>query len=577
MKLLWKYFDGYKKELVLGPLCKLAEAVLELFIPLLMAQIVDVGIPAGDGGYVLKMGGFMLLFGAVGLCCALVCQYYAALAGHGFGQGLRNGLFKKIMTFSGAETEAFGADSLITRLTGDVTQLQNGVNMFIRLAVRAPFLTVGSLIMAFVISPPVGCLFLAALLVIALILFFIMRRSVPHYLELQKRQDVLTRLTGENLEGARVIRAFCRQQEQAEAFDEAGGAAADTAVRIGRLAGLLNPLTYAVANLAIIGIVWMGAGYADSGVLENGQIIALVSYMTQTLLVLIVFANLVTLFTKAFASAKRIVQVLETEPAVREGTGGENGEKDAARLRFEKVDFSYPGGGGAALRDISFAAAPGQTIGVIGGTGAGKSTLGRLICRFYDVTAGRVLVDGTDVRAMPLEALRGKIGYVPQGASLFRASVRENIRFGKDDATEEEIWAALRTAQAAEIVEKWEDGLDTQVAEGGKNLSGGQRQRFTIARALVRKPALLILDDAASALDYATDAALRRALRSDLAGTTVLMISQRAATIKNADLILVLDDGELAAAGTHEELLQASPLYREICVSQKLVEEEGAL
>lgn len=575
MKLLWKYFEGYKKELVLGPVCKLAEAVLELFIPLLMAQIVDVGIPAKDGGYVLKMGALMLLFGAVGLACAMVCQYYAALAGHGFGQKLRNGLFKKIMTFSGAEISAFGADTLITRLTGDVTQVQNGVNMFIRLAVRAPFLTVGSLIMAFIISPPVGCLFLAALVVIGLILFVIMRRSIPYYLELQKKQDVLTGLTGENLEGARVIRAFCRQKEQAQAFDRAGDAAADTAVRIGRLAGLLNPLTYAVANLAIIGIVWLGAGLANGGFLENGQIIALVSYMTQTLLVLIVLANLVTLFTKAFASAKRIAQVLQTQPAVKNG-GEETATATALpRLIFENVSFSYTGDGEPALRQISFTAQAGQTVGVIGGTGAGKSTLGRLICRFFDVTQGRVLVDGADVRGQKLSILRGKIGYVPQGASLFRASVRENIRFGKQDASDEEIWAALRTAQAAEIVEKLDGGLDAEIAEGGKNLSGGQRQRFTIARALVRKPKLLILDDASSALDYATDAALRRALHQDLAGTTVVMISQRAATIKNADHILVLDDGELAAAGTHEELLQKSPLYREICVSQKLVDGEA--
>lgn len=576
MKRLFPYFNGYKKQLVLGPLFKLSEAILELFIPLLMAQIIDVGIPSGDKGYIFKMGGLMLLFGAVGLCCALTCQYFAALAAHGFGYKLRGGLFQKIMQLSGPEVSRFGVSTLITRMTGDVLQVQNGVNMFIRLAVRAPFLTIGSLVMAFLISPPIGWLFLGTLCVIALILYGIMHRSVAHYLTLQKQQDTLTTLTGENLEGVRVIRAFCRQQEQGEAFADAGNAAADTAVKIGKLTGLLNPLTYAAANLAIIAIVWLGANFAYDGILENGQIIALVSYMTQTLLVLLVFANLVTLFTKAYASAKRICEVLETEPAIQNPREKNNqkkqGEPEEA-LAFSHVVFTYDEGGDAELSDITFSAKKGQTIGIIGGTGAGKSTLVGLICRFYDVSAGAVLVDGVDVRQQKLETLRGKIGYVPQGCTLFRGTVRENICFGQANATERQIQAALKTAQAAEIVEKL-GGLDADIAEGGKNLSGGQRQRLTIARALVRKPEILILDDASSALDYATDAALRRALRQDLQDTTVLLISQRAATVKNADLILVLEDGRLAAQGTHAQLLQESPLYREICVSQKLVEAE---
>ena len=568
MKILFRYFDGYRKQLVLGPAFKLAEAILELFVPLLMADIIDVGVKSGDTGYVVRRGLFMLGLGAVGLACALTCQYFAAVCAQGFGRSLRRDLLRRVFGLSQAQFGAQGADSLITRLTSDVNQVQTGVNMFIRLAIRAPFLTIGSVVMAFTINPKIALVFLASTPLIILVLYVVMSRSLPCYTDIQRGQDTIARLAGENLEGARVIRAFSRQGDEIAQFEKTGDDLSGLTIRVGKLSALLNPITSVIANLAIVGIVWWGANIAQAGGIAQGQVIAMVNYMTQTLLALIVLANLIVTFTKAIASAKRVSEVLVLESTMAEPESGAPAKPGAPRIAFENVRFAYPDAGENAVEGISFALEAGRTLGVIGGTGCGKSTLVRLLTREYDVTGGAVRVDGVDVRDYTARGLRAKFGVVPQTARLFSGTVRSNLTLGAPDATDETLWQALETAQGAEFVRSKPGGLDTPIEEGGKNLSGGQKQRLTIARALAKQPEILVLDDSASALDYATDAALRRALRARTAEMTVVMISQRASTIKNADRILVLDDGRVCGYDTHEALLKNCTVYQEICRSQ---------
>lgn len=573
MKQLLSNFKGHIAQLWLGPTFKLAEAVLELMIPLLMADIIDTGVKNGDVRYIVTRGGLMLLLGLIGLGCALICQYFAALCAHGFGRSLRRNLFRHIMGLSATEYGKVSADSFITRVTNDANQVQTGVNMFIRLAVRAPFLIIGSVIMALSINRNIGLVFVVFTPVVLLVLYAIMSRSLPYYTVLQRGQDTISRLAGENLAGARVIRAFSRQESEAEQFDAAGRHVADTAVRVGKISALLNPITGVLVNAAIILIIWLGGLYVDTGALQQGEIIALVSYMTQTLLALIVLANLIVTFTKAIASARRVIEVLELESSMPDSAGDAATSDAVPRVVFDDVSFTYPDGGDAAVENISFAVDAGETLGIIGGTGCGKTTLVRLLTRAYDTSAGTVRVDGADVREWPLRALHTHMGLVPQSATLFSGTIRDNLRLGSETADDAALWRALETAQSADFVRAKPNGLDEMIEEQGKNLSGGQRQRLTIARALVPQPPILILDDAASALDYATDAKLRKALKEDAGNRAVIMISQRASTLKNADRILVLDDGKMAGIGTHSELLATCEVYKEICASQGIGEE----
>lgn len=573
MKRLFRYFDGYKRHLILGPLCKLIEAILDLLVPLLMADIIDTGISRGDTDYIIRKGALMLLLGAVGLVCGLTCQYFAAVCAHGFGRSLRRDLLRHVFRLSQAQYGAAGADSLITRLTTDVNQVQTGVNRFIRMAARVPFLILGSIVMAFIINARAALIFLITAPFITLVLYIVMHKSLPFYARIQNGQDTVARLASENLEGTRVIRAFSRQEDEMEQFQKTGDGLAALHVRVGRLEAALHPATSVVVNIAIIGIIWFGGRFAQTGGMEQGQVIAMVSYMTQAMLALIMLAKTITTFTRAIASARRVSDVLVLETTMEAPAQSAAEKRGAPRIAFDHVSFAYPDAGGDAVEDIHFSAEPGQTLGIIGGTGCGKSTLVRLLTREYDAGAGAVRVDGVDVRQYSLNGLREKFGLVPQTAKLFSGTVRSNLQLGAPEASDAALWRALETAQGAEFVRARQGGLDAPVEEGGKNLSGGQKQRLTIARALARQPEILILDDSASALDYATDAALRRALKADTAQMTVMMISQRASTIKNADSILVLDDGRQCGFGTHEALLQSCTVYREICRSQGLLKE----
>lgn len=575
---LAKYLKQYKKEVILGPIFKLSEAILELIAPLIMANIIDVGIKNADQAYVLRMGGLMVLIAAIGLVCALICQYFAAKASQGFGTDLRNDMFSHVNALSHMEIDNIGTPSLITRITNDVNQLQVAVAMLIRLVIRAPFLVIGATVMAMIIDFKMSLIFVAAAVGIAVILYLIMSRSVPFYKTIQKLLDRISLVTRENLAGARVIRAFSKQKKERERFGDAADDAQRASIRVGKISALLNPLTYLMVNFGIIAIVWFGGGAVNMGALEQGQIVALVQYMTQILLALIVVANLVVIFTKAAASAARVNEVLETQPGIADEGNAEKAVRRNAgvpKIEFRDVTFSY-GGDEPELIDVSVKIKRGQTVGVIGGTGAGKSTFVNLIPRFYDVQKGAVLVDGENVREYPFAQLRAQIGMVPQQAVLFTGTIRENMKWRDKDATDEEILSALKVAQAYAFVEKMEGKLDARILQGGKNLSGGQKQRLTIARALVGRPELLILDDSASALDFATDAALRKAIRAYGKGITVIMVSQRAATVKNADQIVVFDDGHVAGMGTHDELFAANAIYREICLSQLSEKEAGA-
>ena len=571
---LTRFLKAYKKQVILGPIFKLTEAIFELIVPLVMASIIDVGIKNNDIGYVLKMGGLMILLGAVGLGCALTCQYFASIASQGFGTAVRNALFRQMNRFSHAEIDRFGTPSLITRLTNDVNQLQYAVAMLIRLVVRAPFLAVGAMIMALSLDFKLSIVLLIAMPLIVLVLYLVMTRSIPFYRVIQKKLDRISLITRENLSGTRVIRAFSKQKQEKERFAAATEDLARTSIRVGRISALLNPVTYVIMNLGIAAIIWFGGYRVEEGALTQGEIIAFVNYMTQILLALLVVANLVVTFTKAAASAIRVNEVFETEPSVQDTAQNEaQAVPGAPKITFRNVTFRYQSAEEAELTDLSFTVETGQTVGIIGGTGAGKSTLVNLIPRFYDVNLGQVLIDGVDVREYPLRQLRKKIGMVPQRAVLFSGTIEKNMRWAKRDASEEEIRRALSIAQAAEFVDKLPGGLQTRVDQEGKNFSGGQRQRLTIARALVGNPEILILDDSASALDFATDAALRRAIQKETKGMTVLIVSQRASSIRHADQILVLDDGRAAGIGKHEELMENCEVYREICLSQLSAEE----
>ncbi|WP_195975015.1 ABC transporter ATP-binding protein [Hydrogeniiclostridium mannosilyticum] len=574
MHKLARFLKRYRVQVILGPVFKLTEAVLELIVPIITAMIIDNGVKKGDAAYVWRMGGVLLLLGAVGLCCALVCQKMASIASQGFGTVLRNEVYRHINSLSHAEIDQLGTPSLITRITNDVNQLQYAVAMLIRLVIRAPFLAIGAIVMAMILDFQMGLIFLLATPLIALVLYLVMSRSVPFFKVMQKKLDKISLISREGLSGVRVIRAFSKQQNEEKRFNEAADDQARTAVQVGKLSALLNPLTYTIMNFAIIAIIWFGGMRVDGGSLEQGEIIALVNYMTQTLLALIVVANLVVTFTKASASAARVNEVLALQPSVSDA-GNQPVQPDltAPKIRFRQVSFSYDGSDKYALKNLSVDIQKGETVGIIGGTGSGKSTLVQLIPRFYDATKGEVLVDGIDVRAYPFQQLRKEIGMVPQEAVLFSGTIESNLRWAKQEASGEELRKALRVAQALDFVEKLPDGLRSPVNQGGKNFSGGQKQRLTIARALVGDPQILILDDSSSALDFATDAALRRAIRQETQNMTVLIVTQRASAIKQADKIIVLDDGAVVGIGNHRDLLESCEVYREICLSQLNKEE----
>lgn len=583
MKRLLSYMCAYKKESILGPLFKMLEASFELFVPLVVASMVDVGIANRSVSYVVRMGGLLLLLAVIGLTCSLTAQYFAAKAATGTATALRNNLFSHIGTLSYTEIDTIGTSTLITRMTSDINQVQNGINMTLRLLLRSPFVVFGAMIMAFTVDAHTAMVFAVTIPVLCVVVFGIMLISMPLYQSVQKQLDKVLLTTRENLMGVRVIRAFNRQANEREKFEEENGSLVKLQVFVGKISALLNPVTYVIINIATVAVIWVGAKRVDVGMISQGKVIALVNYMSQILVELIKMANLIILISKAVACMRRVDSVFAIESSIEEKTH-ENKTQDVkekkqeiraetAKVEFDHVDFTYAGAKSDSLTDISFKAMKGQTIGVIGGTGSGKSTLVNLIPRFYDVREGKVLIDGEDVRDLPLTELRHTIGVVPQRAVLFKGTLRDNMRWGKEDATDEEIWHALDVAQARDFIEAKGEGLDLVIDQGGHNLSGGQRQRLTIARALVRDPQILIMDDSASALDFATDARLRKAIRENTKDMTVFIVSQRATTIRNADTILVLDDGKLAGMGSHKQLLKECDVYREICLSQLSKEE----
>ena len=575
MKKLLKYLKDYKLESVMGPLFKMLEASFELFVPLVMANIIDTGIKNADQPYIWKMCGMLILLAAIGLTCSLTAQYFSAKAAVGFGTALRNDLFRHINSLSYREIDTIGTSTLITRMTSDINQVQSGVNLVLRLFLRSPFIVFGAMIMAFQVNVRAALIFVVAIPLLSIVVFGILLISMPLYKKVQKQLDRVLLTTRENLLGARVVRAFNRQQDEMKKFDEENSLLVNSQVFVGKISALMNPVTYVIVNGATIILIWTGAWQVEGGIITQGAVVALVNYMSQILVELVKLANLIITISKSLACANRISAVFEetssiedkADAAVLAANAGE-AQEQPAKVEFASMDFAYAGSSENALSQISFRVMRGQTIGIIGGTGSGKSTLVNLIPRFYDATGGRVLVDGVNVKDMPLQALREKIGIVPQKAVLFKGTLRDNIRWGKPDATDEEIYHALEIAQAREFVDSKDEGLDLMIQQGGKNLSGGQKQRLTIARALVRNPEILVLDDSASALDFATDAALRKAIRENTKDMTVFLVSQRATTIKNADQILVLDDGNLVGRGTHKELLDTCEVYREICFSQ---------
>ena len=573
MRRLSRFLVPFKKQVILGPLFKLTEAVLELFIPLIMMRIIDIGVANGDTAYIWRMGGLMLLVSLAGYGFALLCQYYASLAAQGVGTNMRNAVFSHISRLSFAELDRFGTPTLINRVTTDINQLQWAVAMLIRLVMRSPFLCVGGFVMAMLIDAKMSLIILGVILVFGLILYATMTRSVPLFRRVQQRLDTLSRILRENLSGVRVIRAFARVDAENRRFDAAVDAHAEATIDVSRIAALVNPLTSLVMNAGILALIYFGAIRVNSATLTTGQVIALINYVVDILASMLVVANLVSVFTKAAASAARVNELFDTKASIVDGPGAQ-AQEHAPLLQFENVSFRYADAAADALEGISVTLQKGETLGIIGGTGSGKTTLANLLCRFYDATEGRVLFFGADVKHYTLHALRGQIGIVPQKSILFSGTLRENLRYGNEQAPDEALWEALDAAQA-QFVRKFPDGLDTRVLQGGVNFSGGQRQRLCIARALVRKPALLILDDAASALDYMTEAALRRELHKRT-GMAVVQITQRAASILHADRILVLEDGAIAGLGTHEELKAGCALYREILKSQELLGEEIA-
>ena len=577
MRNLLIYLKDYKKESIIGPLFKLLEATFELIVPVIMAHIIDIGIKNQDTLYIWKMGAVLVIFGILGLTCSLLAQYFAAKAAVGFGTALRHDLFWHIENLSHAEVDKAGSSTLVVRMTSDVNQVQSGVNLVLRLFLRSPFIVVGALVMAFTINWKAAMVFVVTVPLLAFVIYGIMVITIPLYKKVQRELDEVLLTTRENLTGVRVIRAFRTQKLERETFEHKSDVLMAIQMHVGKISASLNPLTYIIVNAGIIAVIWFGGIQVNIGDMTQGEVIALVNYMTQTLLALVALANLIITFTKALASAGRINEVFAMKPGIVDGNEKESAvqqtEEPKTAVSMEDVTFYYQKSKEPALEHISFTAKKGETIGIIGGTGSGKSTLVSLIPRFYDVTEGRVFVNGKDVREYKVENLRSKVGMVPQKAVLFHGTIRDNMKMGREDASDEEIFEALKTAQALEIVENKPGKLDTVLSEGGKNLSGGQRQRLTIARALVRNPEVLILDDSASALDFATDANLRKAIAEDTNNMTVFIVSQRAASIMHADKIIVLDDGQMVGYGTHQELLKQCEVYQEICYSQFSKEE----
>lgn len=568
MKKLWKYMRDYRREGILAPLFKLLEASLELLVPLVMAQIIDIGIANGDRGFILSRCGILAALAAVGLVCSITAQYFAAKASVGFAAKLRSTLFKHIQSLSYSKLDTQGTGTLIARITGDINQVQSGMNLALRLLLRSPFVVFGAMIMAFTIDVKAALMFVVTIPLLSIVVFGIMLWSIPMYKKVQARLDKVLGITRENLSGVRVIRAFCKEDEERREFGERNAALTKLQLIVGRVSAAMNPATYIMINLGIAVLIYVGALRVDSGILTQGQVVALYNYMSQILVELVKLASLIITITKALACAGRVSAALDVESDMH---GADTMPKEIdtdEEVRFENVEFGYATGGEPVLSGISFSVKKGETMGIIGGTGSGKSSLVSLIPRFYDATGGHVYIKGNDVKDYPLGALREIVGMVPQKAVLFKGTIRENLRWGSADATEEEMERALSDAQALEIVKAKPEGLDSPVAQNGKNLSGGQRQRLTIARALIKKPEILILDDSASALDYATDLALRRSLAALSYKPTVFIVSQRASSILHADKIAVLDEGKMVGLGTHDELMQTCPVYREIYYSQ---------
>ena len=571
MNKMLNYLNGYKRECVLAPLFKMLEASFDLFVPLVMADIVNVGIAAHDFHYILMRCGILLLLAIIGLACSLTAQYFSAKASVGYSTALRHALFAHIQTLSFTEMDTLGTSTLITRMTSDLNQVQSGLNLFLRLFLRSPFVVFGAMIMAFTVNVRAALIFVVAIPLLSVVVFGVMVVTRPLYKTVQTRLDRVLGLTRENLTGARVVRAFDKEQTEVNRFEDANALLTKMQLHVGHISALMNPLTYVIINLAIVALLYVGSVQINVGGMASGDVIALVNYMNQILVELVKLANLIVQVSKALACAGRVQAVLDTKPGMQfpqEVPGEAPAEKQNDAVRFDHVGLTYAGAGAPSLTDISFTAEKGQTIGVIGGTGSGKSSLVSLIPRFYDATEGSVEIFGHPVQNYPREELRGKVSVVMQKAQLFGGTIRSNLLWGNQNASDADLWAALETAQAAEFVHSKPLGLDEPVEQGGRNLSGGQKQRLTIARALVSKPEILILDDSASALDYATDAALRKALAALPGSMTVFIVSQRAASLQHADQILVLDDGHLVGLGTHAELLASCPVYEEIYASQ---------
>lgn len=577
MKTLLAYLKGYKKESILAPLFKMLEASFELFVPLVMAAIIDVGIANQDKPYIVKMCFVLIALGIIGLVCSITAQYFAAKAATGVGTGIRHGLFEHIQKFTFTEMDQLGTSTLITRMTSDINQIQSGVNLVLRLFLRSPFIVFGAMIMAFTVDVKAALVFVVTIPLLSLIVFGIMLVTMPMYKKVQADLDQVLLATRENLTGARVIRAFNKEEDETKRFENANQILTDAQKYVGRISGMMNPLTYIIVNGAIIALIYVGAVRVDIGDLTQGQVVALINYMSQILVELVKLANLIISVTKAAACLNRVESVLAVKPDMNEGdvrwkSNSSEADRDLKNkipvVEFSHVSLTYKGTSDTSLSDINFCAEKGQTIGIIGGTGSGKSSLVNLIPRFYDATDGTVKINGHDIKEYQTENLREHIGVVLQKAVLFKGSIADNLRWGKEDATEQEMYEALDISQAREFVDTKQGGLEFQIEQGGRNLSGGQKQRMTIARALVRKPEILILDDSASALDFATDAALRKSIKEMKNQPTVFIVSQRAASIQYADQIIVLDDGAMAGIGTHEELLKDCPVYQEIYYSQ---------
>lgn len=573
LKLIY-FMKDYKKESILGPIFKLIEAILELLIPIVMAKVIDIGVANKDVNYVYKMGGILILLGAIGLAFALICQYYASIASQGAGTSIRSQLYKHINKLSYTEIDEIGTPTLITRLVNDINQIQTGIAMLIRLGTRSPFIIIGSTIMALSIDLKLSIIFLITTPLIALVIYLVMSKSLPLYKVIQGKLDNLSLITRENLEGVRVIKAFSKEDSEKERFKEATIELANTSINVGKISALLNPITYMIMNLAIIAILWYGGIRVNIGSLTQGEVIAFTNYITQILLSLIVFSQLIVTLSKGATSANRVLEILNINSAITNSKSSETTEKTVKKydnnplIEFKNVSFSYKSSNEYSLKDINLTINKNETIGIIGGTASGKSTLINLIPRFYDTTKGQVLIKGIDNKNYNLKDLRKLIGIVPQKAVLFKGSILDNLKWGKEDATLDEVKEALEISQAYSFIDSLPEKYNSLVLQGGKNFSGGQKQRLTIARALISKPEILILDDSSSALDFATDAALRKAIKEKTKETTVLIVSQRASSIKNADKIIVLDNGEIAGIGTHDYLLENCEVYSEIYSSQ---------